>query len=62
MYQNENLHSPSTGPWLGLCDWGRGGGGAVPDPKKLFEPQSGKENYFGLFGGFRGISPGKFLK
>ena len=35
------------------------GGGAVSDPKIVFEPQSGDENCFDLLGA---CSPGKFLK
>ena len=34
-----------------------GGGGAVPDPKKFFKPQSGEENCFGLLGGPGACSP-----
>ena len=37
------------------------GGGAVPDPKKFFAPQSGKENYFGFLGGLGACPLENFL-
>ena len=39
-----------------------GGGGGVPDPKKLSEPRSGKEILFWPSRGSGGMLPQKFLK
>ena len=38
------------------------GGGAVPDPKNVFEPHSGEENCFGLLEGSGGMLPRKIFK
>ena len=44
-----------------LCVEG-GGRGAMPDPKEFFEPQSGKENCFGLLGRSGACFLGKCFK